>query len=141
MSPIGRNNKSRAFTLVELLVAVAVIAVGMVFVLGALSRCMTSLLTAQKMVTASYLLNQKIGEIDLAYQQNNGSEEGAWGDVFAAPHEEFNWTQNVSRIAADFGNDTVLIQENLNEEVVKVLWKQARVGRDISVTRYVKRKK
>ena len=60
--PNGKRH-SKAFTLVELLIAVAVIAVGMVFILGALSQCVSAFTTAQNMVTANYLLNKKIWEI------------------------------------------------------------------------------
>ena len=59
----------KAFTLVELMIAVAVIAVGMVFVLGAFSQCLSALTTARKMVTANYLLNGKLWESDLAIKQ------------------------------------------------------------------------
>ena len=130
-----------AFTLVELLIAVTIIAVGMVFVLGALSQCVFSLNTAEKITTANYLLNKKIWEIDLAQKLNNGSEEGGWGEAFPEPYNNFNWTQNVSGISADFGNETTLLQDNLYEEKVGVSWKQGAGMRDISVVRYVKRKK
>lgn len=142
ISQTGRNSKrSGAFTLVELLIAVAVIAVGMVFVLGAFSQCMSSLATAQKMVTADQLLNAKIWEEDLAFKQNNGTEEGELSGVFPEPYEDFNWTQTIRPVSADWGNQTSFVQEVLNEEVLKVVWPQGRVVKDVSVIRYVKKKK
>ena len=129
------------FTLVELMAAVAVIAVGMVFVLSAFSQCASSLAIAQKMVTANYLLNGKIWEIDLAHKVNNGSEEGEWSGTFVSPNEEFNWTQIVQPVSADFGQETSFVQENLNEEILKIAWSQGKVAKDISVTRYVHKKR
>ena len=147
---VGRNSKRfqsskvpkfQGFTLVELLAAVAVIAVGMVFILSAFSQCMSSLVLAQKMVTANYLLNGKIWEIDLAHKVNNGSEEGEWSGTFVSPNEEFNWTQIVQPVSTDFGQETSFVQENLHEEILKIAWSQGKVSKDISVTRYVHKKR
>ena len=45
----SRKKRRTGFTLVELLVAAAVIAVGMVYVLGALGRCMMALTSSERM--------------------------------------------------------------------------------------------
>jgi prepilin-type N-terminal cleavage/methylation domain-containing protein len=136
-----RIGRSSGFTLVELLVAVAVIAVGMVFVLGAFSQCMSSLTIAERMVTANGLLNAKIWEDNLALKASNGSETGEWSEVFTAPYEGFRWTHVVGDVAADFGNETLVVQENLNQDLWKISWTQGKIAKDVSVTRYVKKKK
>lgn len=134
------SRPSSGFTLVELLVAVVVIAVGMVFVLGALGQCMNALTTAQKTARANYLLSQKIWSIDEERQLNGGSQEGAWNGIFEEPYADYNWTDEVRMIDEDFGNETVFIQKYLNEETLKVVWRQGRAGKDISITRYVAKK-
>ncbi|OIO36229.1 MAG: hypothetical protein AUJ74_03160 [Candidatus Omnitrophica bacterium CG1_02_44_16] len=133
----------RAFTLVELMAAVAVIAVGMVFILGAFSQCMSSLATAEHKITANFLLNAKIWEEGLAIKENNGSEAGEWSEAFKPPYENFNWTRVVRDgvSAGDLGNESLFAQENLNEEESKVSWAQGKAVKDVTVTRYVKRKK
>ena len=138
MLRIGRSN---GFTLVELLVAVAVIAVGMVFVLGAFSQCMSSLTTAERMVIANDLLNAKIWEDNLALKANNGSETGEWSEGFPAPDTGFRWTHVVGDVAADFGNETLVVQGTLNQDLWKISWTQGKIAKDVSVTRYVKKKK
>jgi len=130
----------KAFTLVELMIAVAVIAVGMVFVLGAFSQCLSALTTARKMVTANYLLNGKLWESDLAIKQENGSQEGEWSGVFLEPYESFNWTHKIKAVSVEFGNESLPGLERLNEEIMKVSWLQGRQTKDISVVRYVKKK-
>lgn len=128
------------FTLVELLAAAAVIAVGMVFVLGALSRCMTSLAIAHRTIDGNYLLGEKLWEFDLERRANNGTEEGEWSDVFDAPNERFNWTRIVTGITADLGNRTPVFNQTFAEETVSVAWMQGKTARSVDVTRYVNRK-
>ena len=135
----GRTLK--AFTLVELLAAVAVIAVGMVFVLGAFNQCLGTLTTSHKTIAACGLLNAKAWEIDAAFKENNGSEEGEWSGEFEPPNEGFNWTHVVRASSQDFGNETLPVQENVNEDIIKVSWKQGSSVKDVVVTRFVKRKK
>lgn len=131
----------KAFTLVELMAAVAVIAVGMVFVLGAFNQCLSSMTTAHRMIAATNLLNVKIWDDDLAMRQENGSVEGAWEGTFEPPNEGFHWTQEVRAILQDFGNETLFVQENLNEETMGVAWQQGKTAKDVSVTRFVRKKK
>ncbi|MFH1223106.1 MAG: prepilin-type N-terminal cleavage/methylation domain-containing protein [Pseudomonadota bacterium] len=133
----------KGFTLVELMAAVAVIAVGMVFILGAFSQCVSSLTTAEHKITANFLLNAKIWEEDIVLKENNGSEAGEWSEAFKPPYENFNWTHVVRDgvSAGDFGNESLFVQENLNEEAFTVSWTQGKAVKDVSVTRLVKRKK
>ena len=139
------HNKTRAigFTLVELMAAVAVIAVGMVFILGAFSQCVSSLTTAEHKITASFLLNARIWEEDLEIKDNNGSEAGEWSEAFKPPYEKFNLTHVVRDgvSAGDLGNESLFVQENLNEEEFSVSWVQGKAVKDVSVTRFAKRKK
>jgi prepilin-type N-terminal cleavage/methylation domain-containing protein len=135
-----RNKEGRGFTLVELLAATAVIAIGLVFVLGALSRCMTSLSIAQRTIAANYLLSAKIWEFDQQIHADNGTEEGAWEGVFDAPHDHFNWSRKVNSITADFGNRTSVFNQTFAEETDAILWMQGKSPRSLDVTRYVKRK-
>ncbi|HQP91085.1 MAG TPA: prepilin-type N-terminal cleavage/methylation domain-containing protein [Candidatus Omnitrophota bacterium] len=131
---------NKAFTLIELLIAVVVIAVGMVFVLGALSQCVAVLDTASKTIEANYLLNQKVWELDESYY-GTGSAEGETTGSFETS-KDFSWSVNdVEEITTDFGKQASFIKDSFNEETVKISWKQGRVSKDLSITRYVKRKK
>jgi hypothetical protein len=121
--------------------AVAVIAVGMVFVLGAFNQCLSSMTTAHKTIAATGLLCAKVWDDDVILRQENGSVEGAWEGAYEPPHEGFCWTQVTRAVSQDFGNETVFIEENLNEAILSVTWKQGKSAKDVSVTRFVKKKK
>ncbi len=130
----------RGFTLIELLIAVVVIAVGMVFVSGALSSCLAVLTTASKTIEANYLLNQKIWEIDEEYYSEGGSQQGEWSQPYDAPDNSFSWVIKNGDITVDFDAQADIMKENFNEQKVKVVWQQGRYSKDISITRFVKKK-
>lgn len=133
-------NKRIAFTLVELLVAVAVIAAGMVFVLGAFSQCLSSSETSKKMIRAGFLMSQKIWEIDVERAQSNGSIQGEWEGVFEASGGEFSWAQSVKDAEAQvLGDEAFVIEDGFDAETVSVSWLQGRKARDLSFMRYVEK--
>ena len=132
--------KNSGFTLVELLIAVVVIAVGMVFVLGALSQCVAVLNTASKTIEANYLLNQKFAELDASYF-GVGAAEGEASGAFEE-NKDFSWVvKDAEEITTDFGKQASFIKDSFNEETVSITWKQGKISKDLLVTRFVKRKK
>lgn len=132
--------KAAGFTLVELLVAVAVIAVGMVFVLGAFSRCLLSSETSKKMIKASFLLSNKMWEIDLEHALDNGSIQGNWDGFFETSGGNFFWTQVITDASAQaLGEEALVIEKGFNAEVVTLGWLQGRHVRNLSIARYVKK--
>ncbi len=140
----AEQRDKKAFTLVELLVAAAVIAVGMVYVLGALGRCMTALTASERMVTGTFLLNNKLWRLDEIYRHNEGAEEDTDSGRFTEPYERFEWTQSTTTVSACVGdefNQTTALHEAFLEETVRVSWRQGKATRDISVTRYVPRRR
>jgi prepilin-type N-terminal cleavage/methylation domain-containing protein len=133
----------KAFTLVELLVAVAVIAVGMVYVLSALGRCVMTLAIARQMVTASFLLDGRLWELDELYREEQGAEEGTDQGTFSEPYERFAWTRTTTGVSAQIGdefNQTGTLRDAFLEETVRVFWQQGKATRDIGTTRYVVRR-
>ena len=138
------RHRGRGFTLVELLVAAAVIAVGMVYVLGAFGRCMTVLTTARSTVTATFLLDNKLWELGELYRQAGGADAGTNDGTFEEPNERFAWTQTASGVTAEIGdefNQTSILRDLFLEETVRVAWRQGKAEREVSTTRYVIRRK
>ena len=144
--PRIKKRQARAwtgFTLIELLVAVTVIAVGMVYVLAGLARCATALSTSERMVTATFLLDNKLWQLDESYRMNQGALPDTDSGDFEDPYGNFMWTQSTTSVSADLGdqfNQTTALRDAVLEETVAVSWKQGRAMRDVSVTRFVARR-
>jgi|GEM_PF-1195004 len=144
MLPIGRKINNRAslkrqgFTLIELVLTVALIAVGMVFVLGALNQCALAHANAEKEIVANYALTNIITKFDVCKRQ---SSKEICLNLISAEYEDFNLTRIVSPVAADFGSENSLIQDNFYQEEFRLSWKLGRRNRHISFVRYVQSKK
>ncbi len=127
-----------AFTLIELMITVTIITVGMVFVLGAFSRSMAALVTAQRMIQANDLLSAQIWVLDMDNRQPEPAIPLDASGAFAAPYEAFSWARSTCDINVDFEhNYTKSLRELFAEETVEVSWVQARVPKSVSVTRFV----
>ncbi len=141
MTTISRIGNRTAFTLVELMVAVTVITIGMVFVLGAFNQCLSSMTTAEKMVVACGLLEEKMPEIDAIYKEAHGAQPGEWdGDFEDEKYKDYSWSRKVWLFPdVKFGIGAILYLY-LCKENVSVSWKQGKSIKDVSVQRIVRRK-
>jgi len=63
-SAIGRRNSTKGFTLIEILVSVAILATGIVSILGAFNYCISALAASRDRLDATFFLKQKIAEIE-----------------------------------------------------------------------------
>lgn len=133
---------SSGFTLVELMVAVVISVVGLVFVFSALQSSANVLSISEKMKTANELLNRKIWESD-KLEAASGAVMGETSGVFAAPYEAFSWMRNVSEFSDVF-------QEDTDEDVDAHLWRETTTifwsgrsgtegGRNLTLVRFLKR--
>ncbi len=125
----------KGFTLVELMVAVVVTAVGMVGVLSALNQCAIVMATSERQITANYLLNQKMWET----QEMSRTGELALGKMsgtFEAPYDDFNWTRTVSEFPKSFGNESETLKNYLVEENVTISWQRRGTDRGLTVITY-----
>jgi prepilin-type N-terminal cleavage/methylation domain-containing protein len=128
----------RAFTLIELLISVAIITVGMIFVLGALGRSVSALATADRTIRANELLNGQIWTLDADGRQVKPSIPVNASGTFDAPYEGFRWARATHDISIDFDHKWVKSRRELSaEETVSVSWDQSRRTQSVSLTRFV----
>ena len=81
----------KGFTLLEVMIAVAVIAVSLAAVLGLQSRSLTLAAESRFHTTAALLAQKKMAEMTVVNLASLGSDSGDFGDVFS----EYQWRLNV----------------------------------------------
>ena len=85
------------FTLLEIMVAVAIIAISFVSLLGSQSQSISIAAISRFEITASMLARQKLAEIQLADFEELTAAEGDFKDGF----EDFHWQVEVSELTED----------------------------------------
>lgn len=125
----------RGFTLVELMVAVVVTAIGMVGVLSALNQCAVVMATSERQIAANYLLNQKMWESQ-ELSRKGELARGQTSGIFELPYEDFNWTRTVADFPGTFGNESEVLKNYLVEENVAISWQRRGIVRDLTMISY-----
>ena len=85
------------FTLLEIMVAVAIIAISFVSLLGSQSQSISIAAISRFEITASMLARQKLTEIQTADFEELSTAEGDFEDYFA----DFHWQTEVSELTED----------------------------------------
>lgn len=88
---------SAGFTLLEIMVAVAIIAISFVSLLGSQSQSISIAAISRFEITASMLARQKLSEIQTADFKESSSAEGDFEDDFV----DFHWQTEVSELTED----------------------------------------
>lgn len=110
--PTGRKPSRSGLTLIEVLVAVAVLSTGLVLVLGAFDSSMSGLRSARDTIMAYFLLEEILSAVDVAgvdYRSGVHDEEGE------VPH---TWSVESVPIATGYGSDYSKISASLGFEEV-----------------------
>jgi len=111
-----RMNRSKAFTLIEVLVAVSILGAGVALVMGLFAGGLNLASTSREYVGASLLAQELMVERLAAYELAEGEEDGEEG--------EYEWGVTIERYYRD--DDSVENEENapllLYEVAVNVTW-------------------
>ncbi len=106
----------KGFTLLEIMVALAVISISLVVLLGLRNRDLVLAATARDMTQATLLARQKITEIQLIGFPDLGEKKGDFGEE--APN--FRWRQEVVQTPFDSVRELLLeVSWGINEDKEK----------------------
>ena len=89
------NKFTRGFTLLEVMIAVAVIAISLVTILGLQSRSLSLAAEARFYTTASLLAQEKMAEMTVTDLKELRSDTGDFGDEF----QGYAWRFTVENVA------------------------------------------
>ncbi|MDY6971169.1 MAG: prepilin-type N-terminal cleavage/methylation domain-containing protein [Thermodesulfobacteriota bacterium] len=88
------KNSSPGFTLLEVMMAVGIIAIALTAVLGLQSQSISLATEARFNTTAALLAQHKMAEMELEVLHNIVSDSGGFGDDFP----DYRWDLNVRRV-------------------------------------------
>ncbi len=113
----------RGFTLLEVLISLAIIAIVLITCLRAQNQSIRLYHLSRDMTTATILARQKMGEIELAGFPELGEDEGDFEDKFPG----FSWQRSVS----------VTPFEEARRVALSIMWKEGIRERRIDVIAYI----
>ena len=103
---------SRAFTLVEIMLTVTILAVGLIGVVQAYLVSINALEAGDDTVSAVCLAKEKMASTELEIRKDNGISAGARKGVFDGPDEGFAWELNVAPTTVKDLNEAILVVYN-----------------------------
>lgn len=146
---------NRGFTLLEILIASAILAFALVAVLSLQANTLLTSRRAELLTIATMLVDQRMMEVELELQKgirksefpDEKSEDGR----FEAPYEDFKWSYEIKRIslpapvAADEASLQGRIGQQLTEEISKsvrelkvtVTWEEADESEHVELVTHI----
>ena len=124
MKATGISN--RGFTLLEVMIAMAIVAIAMVTLLGLANRSIAVNARLQKITQATLLAQGKMNEIEIAASQS-GTGTTEQNGTFDSPFDGYRW-----EVAY---NDTPL--PSVKEVIVTVLWGERQKNEMVDLTSFL----
>ncbi|MBN1687889.1 MAG: type II secretion system minor pseudopilin GspI [Candidatus Omnitrophica bacterium] len=113
-------NKSSGFTLIEVLVAIVILAIGLVSVIEGMARTEQAFRISQNLVISSEILEQKMTESELEVRQfhqlRTGQDKGK--EQFLG--QEFSWVKEVR----PYVDESISDATKLNQVTIRIQWKE-----------------
>jgi hypothetical protein len=88
----------RAFTLIEVMIAIAILFMGTFAILGLVSSSLGNARRLQRpLIDASAILSQ----LTMTNKLVEGTTSGNLGDVLGKPYRDYNWAQNITEVQSN----------------------------------------
>jgi len=121
-----RTGTKRGFTLIEIMFAVVILSFGLVLVLRSFAVALEGLQRSENVKVASYLLEEKMEEINEKAKEEGGIAKGTSSGEF--DNTDCKWGLNVWQSDVD---------EDLNEVELEILWAEGKNKRSLFATTYL----
>jgi general secretion pathway protein I len=116
----GMKNHRNGFTLLEVMVAMSIIAIALVAILGSQSQSVSLAAEARFKTTASLLAQSKMAEMEAKNPADLVSESGDFGEDFP----EYTWTVTVGDVMFD---ESIIAADHLKQIDLRVSWGENKV--------------
>jgi general secretion pathway protein I len=112
-----RKPRSKGFTLLEVMVAVAILGMVLVTLIGVKNRSMQDVMIADRITTATLLATRKMNEILAAPSTKITAQQEDEGEFTEEEFKDYAWKQSISQLQP-------LENVKVTEVRVAVLWKE-----------------
>ena len=110
-----KSRRDGGFTLLEVMVAMAIIAIALTAVLGSQSQSVSLASEAKFSTTAALLAQNKMAETEWGNRLDLSSDSGDFGDDFP----DYNWEVTVEDVSMDLPEN---VSNHLKEMKVTISW-------------------
>ena len=114
------NKNCRGFTLTEVLIAIVILATGLMLVIEGMARSQNAMRIAENLVRASLLADQKYTETEMEVIDRHEAHIGTEQGVLRLPGKEFTWEKKISGFAGHGIKDQTIA----GQVDVSVVWKE-----------------
>jgi len=112
-----KNDKCSGFTLLEVMVAMAIIAIALTAVLGSQSQSLSLASEAKFSTTAAFLAQSKMAEIEAEKPEDLTSDSGDFGEDFPG----YRWDLTVNDVTLD---EPEGVSDHLKQIDLTVSWEE-----------------
>lgn len=128
----ANRHTKRAFTLIEALLAVTILAIGMVGILRAYAAAVNALQAGQCSLDVLYLLKEKMADIELRAIEEGGLIAETDRGKFGSEYKDFRWESEIETL--DFGIEE--LEDRMNEVSVTVINERVKPIRKFTLVTY-----
>jgi len=133
-SLIGR---SKGFTLIEIMVSVAILSIGLVLVLQGLTHSLNVLRVSRDNLKATLLAENKMAEVEIQAKENRDVFEESLKEGFEFENIEYKWQVLISPVELEM-NEISKGCEDLNKIEGVISWKEGKRKGRIPLVTYMR---
>lgn len=149
MLPTGKNNfvvrrASRAegntqygFTLIEIMVSVAILSLGLVLILQGFAHCLNILRISEDNLKAGLMAENKIAEGEIAAKENRGGWKNGLRDEFQYGNISYVWNIDVESVKWEL-EEIPKSFEDLKEVRASLFWQEGKRSGSIPIVTYMR---
>jgi prepilin-type N-terminal cleavage/methylation domain-containing protein len=131
------GNRDEGFSFVELMVAVVILSVGLVFIIEGFIVAAGAMNTSSIRIQLVPILESKMYELELSAEENNGIERGTSEGEFLLDSRSASWNLEITGVEKEEELD---LSDDLNEVKLEVSWQEKNLPRQIQVLTYLRNK-
>jgi len=133
----GTGSNKSGFTLIEVMLAVAILAIGIVGVMRAYTSALEGLKAAECSIEEACLLKDRMAEVEEKAIEAEGVLAGSESGVFANEYADYRWEEDITAAQFDIEDLKESLQGFLSEVKVTVTNDRITPTRRFSVVTYM----